>query len=154
MTRKRSTLTKRPFYRFQTTWRIDASASDAFEVLNEIERYPAWWPEIKDVRRIGEERAEVRIRAALPYTLHIQLQKEIADKPAGILRTSLTGDLEGWSSWSITPVAGACVLRFNEEVATTGSLMNAVAPIARPLFRLNHRLMMRHGERGLRRHLG
>lgn len=147
-------LTRRPFYRFQTTWRIEASASDAFRVLNDIERYPAWWPEIKEARLISEARADVRVRAALPYTLHIRLQKEIADEPAGILRTSLSGDLEGWSSWSISPVGGECWLRFHEEVVTTRRLMNALAPIARPLFRLNHSLMMRHGERGLRRHLG
>lgn len=154
MTRKRSTLTKRPFYRFQTTWRIEVSPSEAFDILNDIGQYPAWWPEIKDVRQIDEARAEVRIRAALPYTLHVQLEKEITDKPAGILRTSLTGDLEGWSSWSMTPVGRYCLLRFDEEVVTTRPLMNALSPIARPLFRFNHSLMMRHGERGLSSHLG
>lgn len=128
--------------------------SDAFEALHEIERYPAWWPEIKEVHPIDEARADVRVRAALPYTLHVQLQTEIADKRVGILRTSLTGDLEGWSSWSIRSVGSECLLRFDEEVVTTRPLMNALAPIARPLFRLNHSLMMRHGEQGLRRHLG
>lgn len=146
-------MTQRPFYRFQTTWRIEASRSEAFDVLNDIEQYPAWWPEIKEARQIDEARAEVRIRAALPYTLDMQLEKEIADKPAGILRTSLTGDLEGWSSWSMTAVGPYCLLRFDEEVVSTRPLMNALTPIARPLFRLNHSLMMRHGERGLRSHL-
>ena len=33
------------------------------------------------------------------------------------------------------------------------ALLRRLAPIARPAFRANHALMMRHGERGLRTYL-
>lgn len=132
---------------------MDASALDAFTALADIEGYPSWWPEIKEVRPIDETRVDVHIRAALPYSLHVRLHKVIEDRKAGILRTRLTGDLEGWSSWSIAALGAGCRLRFDEEVVTTKPIMNALTPVARPLFRLNHSLMMRHGESGLRRML-
>ena len=140
-------------HKFRSTWSVEGSAADVFHVLNNIGDYPRWWPEIRAVRLLDEAHAEVDIRAALPYWLRIQLEKEIADEAGGILRTRISGDLDGWSSWSITAVGGACLLRFDEEVVTTKRVMNALAPIARPLFRLNHTLMMRHGEQGLRRFL-
>lgn len=140
-----------PSYTFRTTWRVDASVRDAFTALADIEGYPRWWPEIKEVRPVEETRVDLRIRAALPYSLHVRLHKEIEDERTGTLRTSLSGDLEGWSSWSIEAFGTGCILRFEEKVVTTKPIMNALTPIARPLFRLNHFLMMRHGERGLRR---
>lgn len=45
------------------------------------------------------------------------------------------------------------LLRFDEEVVSTKPVMNLLAPIARPLFRVNHTRIMRHGEQGLRRFL-
>ena len=39
---------------------------------------------------------------------------------------------------------------FDEEVVTTKRTLNVLAPVARPLFKLNHEFMMRHGEAGLR----
>lgn len=142
-----------PSYTFRTTWQVDASVLDAFQVLADIEAYPRWWPEIREVRRVDRTRVDVHIRAALPYSLHVRLHKEVEDQEAGMLRTSLSGDLEGWSSWSIGAFGTGCTLRFDEEVVTTKPIMNALTPIARPLFRLNHFAMMRHGERGLRRML-
>lgn len=132
---------------------MNASATDAFAALADIEAYPRWWQEIKDVRPVDEARVDVRIRAALPYSLHVRLHKEIEDRQSGVLRTSLTGDLDGWSSWSIVPLLAGCSLRFAEEVVTTKPIMNALTPVARPLFLLNHSVMMRHGEQGLRRYL-
>lgn len=132
---------------------MDASVADVFAALADIEGYPRWWPEIREVRPVDETRVDVHIRAALPYSLHVRLHKQIEDPQAGILRTRLTGDLEGWSSWSVEALHTGCTLRFEEEVVTTKPIMNALTPVARPLFRLNHFLMMRHGERGLRRML-
>lgn len=140
-----------PSYTFRTTWRVAASVQDAFAALADIEGYPGWWPEIKEIRPIDEDRVDVRIRAALPYSLRVRLHKEIEDRETLVLRTALTGDLEGWSSWSMTALGTGCILRFDEEVVTTKPIMNALTPIARPIFRLNHSVMMRHGERGLRR---
>ncbi|MFN2557482.1 MAG: SRPBCC family protein [Nitriliruptorales bacterium] len=137
-------------YTFHSTWRVEASMSDTYGVLYDLEGYPSWWPEVKEVRRIDASRANVCIRTAFAYSLQLRLEKETSDQPAGLLRTRISGDLEGWSSWSITPIGRGCRLEFNEEVMARKGLLRALGPIARPLFRLNHALMMRHGEQGLR----
>ena len=144
-------LGRRAFYKFRSEWHVEHPALEAFDALADIEGYPAWWPEIKEVESIDETQVDVHIRAALPYSLRVRLHKEIEDRQALVLRTGLSGDLEGWSSWSITTLGTASTLRFDEEVVTTKPFMNALAPIARPIFSLNHSIMMRHGQRGLRR---
>jgi hypothetical protein len=70
-----------------------------------------------------------------------------------VLEAKLTGDLEGFSRWTITATGSGADLLFEEEVVTTKALLRRLAPIARPAFRANHALMMRHGERGLRTYL-
>jgi hypothetical protein len=141
------------FYRFRSEWRAGASTGTAFEVLKDIERYPQWWPEVKRVRRIDDARAEVRIRSLVPYVLNVTLQEDIADPQAGLLRTSISGDLVGWSSWTITALAGGSGLLYEQEVEVAKRLVSLLSPIARPLFRFNHALMMRRGEQGLNRYL-
>ena len=42
---------------------------------------------------------------------------------------------------------------FEEEVTATKALLRYLAPVARPAFRANHTLMMRHGQAGLRVYL-
>ncbi|MFE0458979.1 SRPBCC family protein [Kitasatospora sp. NPDC058965] len=72
--------------------------------------------------------------------------------PAGVLEAELTGDLVGWSRWTVHPAgAGAAVAVFEEEVRPGKALMRRLALPGRPLFLANHALMMRAGERGLRR---
>lgn len=140
------------YYRFHSTWRIGAPRARVYRMLSDIEGYPAWWSEIKAARRTDESRADVLVRSILPYSLRLGLHTEIADEHAGILRSRISGDLEGWSSWSIAEVGGSCLAEFEEEVVAMKPLMRAFSPVARPLFRFNHALMMRNGERGLRLH--
>ena len=65
----------------------------------------------------------------------------------------LSGDMEGTVSWTVEQVAGGCRLVYNQEVETNKRLLNVTAPIARPAFRANHALMMRHGQAGLRTYM-
>ncbi len=62
----------------------------------------------------------------------------------------MSGDLEGFARWSIDPVGAGCKLVYDQEVDTRKAVLNALAPVARPGFRINHSLMMRHGQAGLR----
>lgn len=141
------------FYAFRNEWNVRASTTTAFAVLNDIESYPRWWPEVRHVRRINDASAEVSIRSLVPYVLDVTLEKDVADAEAGLLRTSISGDLVGWSSWTITASAGGSRLSFEQEVEVTKRLVRVLSPVARPLFRFNHTLMMRRGEHGLDRYL-
>lgn len=50
--------------------------------------------------------------------------------------------------------ASVARLVIDQRVVVTKPLLRALAPVARPLFRANHTLMMRRGQRGLRAYLG
>ena len=65
----------------------------------------------------------------------------------------MAGDLEGFSRFSITPTSRGSRLVFEEEVTTNKRVLNWLAPLARPAFKWNHSLMMRHGLAGLKTYL-
>jgi hypothetical protein len=89
----------------------------------------------------------------LPFALRITAHRSRADAGAGVLEARLTGDLEGFSRWELTAAPdGGTLLSFSEEVEAVRPLLRRLA-FARPLFEVNHRVMMRAGERGLREHL-
>ena len=139
------------FYRFRSEWRLEAPRERAFETLKDLEGYVAWWPEVKEVKRIAEGRFEVVARATLPYELRFITSQSVVDENAGIIKAGLRGDLNGFTSWTLSQREGATVAVFDEEVHTGKRLLNVFALVARPAFRYNHTLMMRHGQDGLRR---
>lgn len=105
---------------------------------------------MKSVIPVSEDRAVVLIMGLLPYSLEFLMEKEVDDASAGVLRAGLSGDLEGFSSWTVKPEDGGCRLVYDQEVEVTKRLLQVLAPVARPFFRLNHRLMMYRGQKGLR----
>ncbi|MGH2701523.1 MAG: SRPBCC family protein [Actinomycetota bacterium] len=139
------------FYRFQSEWMLEASRERVFEALRDLEGYVAWWPEVKEVKRITEGRFEVVARATLPYELRFITSQSVLDESTGIIEAGLRGDLNGFSRWTLSQRNGHTVAVFDEEVHTGKRLLNVLAPVARPAFRYNHTLMMRHGQEGLRR---
>lgn len=102
---------------------------------------------------VDDATAYVMVRALLPYTLRFRLEQQVADPETGVLQASMTGDLEGWSRWTLSPSGGGCRLRFEEEVDVNRFLLKALSPVARPMLVANHYVMMRRGERGLRQFL-
>ena len=60
----------------------------------------------------------------------------------------------GIGSWRLYEDDGATAVLFEWRVHTTRWWMNALAPVARPVFRWNHDRLMRAGGRGLARRLG
>jgi hypothetical protein len=65
----------------------------------------------------------------------------------------MTGDLDGFSRWTISVHPTGTTVTFDEEVVATKPIVRKLEPIARPAFTLNHRRMMRSGERDLRTYL-
>ncbi|HEX2148892.1 MAG TPA: SRPBCC family protein [Actinomycetota bacterium] len=138
------------FYRFHSEWTVPADFETTFPVLQDLRTYARWWPEVKSVLPVSEDRAVVLIMGVLPYSLEFLMEKEVDDASSGVLRAGLSGDLEGFSSWTVKPENGGCRLVYDQEVEVTKRLLQVLAPVARPFFRLNHRLMMSRGQKGLR----
>jgi hypothetical protein len=140
-------------YRFTNVWLVEGEPHHAFEVLRELADYPLWWPEVKEVWQRDDSTIDVRCRAMLPYDLRFRMQRRHEDRDSGVLEVAMTGDLEGFSRWTISAAGRGCRLVFEEDVTLNKELLNRIAPVARGVFKLNHALMMRHGKRGLRTYL-
>jgi hypothetical protein len=140
-------------YVFRSVWTIEATLSDLYTVLADVRRYPAWWPEIRRVKELSDGRFEMVARSLLPYDLRFVSEERIQSRRPGVIEARLSGDLEGFARWSIESTGTGCRLVYDQEVDTRKALLNAVAPVARPGFRLNHSLMMRHGQAGLRTYM-
>ncbi len=101
-------------------------------------------------RKLDQSHFEVVARAFLPYELRFVSEGRIENWRRGVIDARLSGDLEGFARWSIESVGGSCKLVYDQEVDANKALLKALAPVARPAFRMNHSLMMRNGQAGLR----
>ncbi|WP_217141134.1 SRPBCC family protein [Streptomyces sp. AC627_RSS907] len=140
-------------YRFLSRWTLPAPAPDVYRSLERIEDYPRWWPQVREVTRLDDTSGLVRFRSLLPYDLTATLREGRRDPAAGVLEVALSGDMEGWARWTIIPSGTGALVRYDQEVVVRKPLLRRLAVPGRPLFRANHRLMMRAGRRGLAAHL-
>lgn len=141
-------------YRFRSTWRLDHPVAVVWDVLEAVPSYPSWWPQVRSVSIVELAAVRVTCRSALPYSLVFTSRPARREPSAGVLEARLSGDLEGWSRWTLADDgSGGTLAAFDEEVVLNRALLRFVEPVARPLLRLNHRWMMRGCRRGLAAHL-
>jgi Polyketide cyclase / dehydrase and lipid transport len=140
-------------YSFACTWAMPSPPAVLYATLERLDLYPQWWQQVKVAERIDEDTCRVVVQSRLPFSLRITAHRSRADAATGVLEARLSGDLVGFSRWVLTPAPdGTTTLTFSEEVEAVRPLLRRLA-FARPLFEVNHRMMMRAGERGLREHL-
>ncbi|WND38599.1 SRPBCC family protein [Streptomyces sp. BB1-1-1] len=140
-------------YRFRSLWALPGPVPAVFRALDRIEDYPRWWPQVRQVTRLDGTSGVVRFRSLLPYDLTATLREGRRDAGAGVLEVAMTGDMEGWARWMVAPRGTGALVRYDQEVDVRKPLLRRLAVPGRPLFRANHRLMMRAGRRGLAAHL-
>ncbi|MGW1774188.1 SRPBCC family protein [Streptomyces sp. NPDC002104] len=140
-------------YRFRSVWDLDAAPARVYAALETPESYPLWWPQIRAVAPAAGGSGTASIRSVLPYTLRVGAAELLRDPVRGILEVALLGDLEGWARWTVRARAGGTRALYEQEVEVRRPLMRLLGLPGRPVFRLNHTLMMRAGRRGLAAHL-
>jgi ribosome-associated toxin RatA of RatAB toxin-antitoxin module len=140
-------------YVFHTTWRFDHDADAVYAALADVAAYPSWWPQVRAARALDDGIGELRCRSLLPYDLTFVMQREVEDAEQRVLAARLEGDLHGTSRWTVTPADTGCTAVFDEDVEVGKRALRAAGRLARPALRFNHDLMMRSGEKGLRRML-
>ncbi len=138
-------------YSFSASWEVPAPVDEVAAVVVDLERYPEWWPQVRAVVKLGENTALVVCRSVLPYALELVLDAVSRQPPT--VEVAVSGDLDGWVRWTLTPAGGAGTrMEFTQEVETRGAL--AVASyVGRPLLSWNHHRMMAGCEAGLRERL-
>ena len=137
-------------YAFRSAWRVGAEPGEVYAVLEDLATYPAWWPEVRRAEPVDVDACRLTCRSLLPYDLAFTTSRSRQDPEAGVLEANMEGDLAGFSRWTISAAAGGTLAVFEEEVDATKPLLRRLAAVARPAFKANHTLMMRHGQAGLR----
>jgi hypothetical protein len=139
---------------------LEASRTDAWEVLQDPLRWPDWWRGVERVReldggdtqRVGS-RYRIAWRSRIPYELEFDFTVRGVDPPC-CMAGDADGDLAGEGRWRLFEQDGITAVLYEWDVRTTKAWMNAIGPLARPLFERNHDLVMRWGGEGLARRLG
>ncbi|MFB8036852.1 SRPBCC family protein [Streptomyces sp. NPDC056004] len=136
-------------YRFVSVWDLPAPPGAVYEILERADDYPRWWPQVREVTPVDGITGTTRIRSLLPYDLVMTVRERRRDPRAGVIEATLSGDLDGWVRWTVTPYGGGSRAVYEQEVEVHRRLMRLLAVPGRPVFRANHALMMRAGRRGL-----
>ncbi|MFI2201284.1 SRPBCC family protein [Streptomyces sp. NPDC020192] len=140
-------------YRFLSLWSLPAPPAAVYAALERPEDYPRWWPQVRAVTRLDGGTGVITIRSVLPYAMTITAHETRHDPAAGILQIAVSGDIEGWARWTVTAHGSGTLARYEQVVDVRKPLLRLLAVPGRPVFRLNHRLMMAAGRRGLERYL-
>ncbi len=136
-------------YRFVNVWHLKFRPEEVYSVLEDVGEYPRWWPEVRRVDRIDDSTVRIVARSVLPYSLTFRATDSRRDERSGVLEIAMLGDLDGFSRWTIEPERAGTLATFEEEVIARKKSLRRLAWVARPFFRWNHAVMMRHGRRGL-----
>jgi hypothetical protein len=144
-------------YDFVTVWRLEAPIDRVYDAIADSLRWPEWWSTVtavEQVRRgdpatgVGDVR-RYTFKGSLPYTLSFDLEVERLERPV-TLGGRASGELEGTGVWTLSEDApGRTVARYDWNVRTTRWWMNLLAPLARPVFKANHDLVMNAGAKGI-----
>jgi hypothetical protein len=140
-------------YEFRSVWHLHAAPDDVYAVLERLPDYPQWWPQVRSVTALGNDAYELVCRASLPYDLGFTTKQSVRSATDRVLEATMSGDLEGFSRWTISSDGDGTSAQFDEVVIATKPLLRRLELIARPAFKANHSRMMRDGERGLSTYL-
>ncbi|MBS0515741.1 MAG: SRPBCC family protein [Proteobacteria bacterium] len=140
-------------------WRIRAPVERVWAELVDPKGWPCWWPYVRDVQTVREGGAEglgsirrIDWSTRLPYRLVIEVEStEILRHRR--LRGRSRGQLDGEGLWLLRENDGVTAITYVWRVQLTKRWMRWLAPVLAPVFRWNHRGVMRVGEARLRRHL-
>lgn len=140
-------------YRFRSLWTLPAPPAAVYDALERVEDYPRWWRQVREVTRLDDTTGVIRIRSLLPYDMTFTAREVRREPASGVLEIAMSGDIDGWARWTVAPAAGGTLARYEQVVDVNKPLLRRFAVPGRPVFRANHRLMMRAGRRGLAAYL-
>jgi len=147
-------------YEFVTIWRVKAPIESVWNQIYHSLDWPTWWKGVEAVSEVqkGDESGVGSIhrytwKSKLPYKLSFDMQT-VRIEPPVLLEGIAVGELQGRGLWQLSAEGDETVVRYDWKVETTKQWMNLISPIARPLFKWNHNVVMSWGAKGLEERLG
>ena len=142
-------------YEFVTIWHVRAPVESVWNEIYHSELWPTWCKGVESVEevRAGDEKGVGSIRrytwkSKLPYRLAFDMET-VRVEPPMLLEGVATGELAGRGLWQLSKGGSDTVARYDWKVQTTKQWMNLLAPLARPVFKWNHNVVMSWGAEGL-----
>jgi uncharacterized protein YndB with AHSA1/START domain len=146
-------------YSFLTTWILEAPCEEVWAAIYAIEQWPAWWRGVNRVDKLEHGNGDGvgalyrhEWRSVIPYPVRFETRITNIDRPF-LIEAQADGELPGTGRWRFFDGRDTAVT-YEWNVHTTRPWMNVLAPIARPVFRWNHNVVMHQGGRGLADLLG
>jgi hypothetical protein len=147
-------------YEFLSTWVIEAPREVVWSTIEDVSAWPEWWRGVVSTREVAHgasdgngRRYRVRWRSWIPYELEFDFTVDEVGFPS-FMSGRAVGELEGTGVWRLHEDRGVTVVTYEWRVDTTVRWMNLVGPVARPIFRWNHNVVMHQGGEGLADLLG
>jgi len=146
-------------YRFLTAWYLEAPRGQVFETIHDSARWPDWWKGVESAVELepGDDDGVGSLsryvwKSRLPYELTFEIRTVRVERP-WLMEGLARGELAGVGRWRLFEHSGTTAVLYEWNVETTAQWMNLLGPVARPVFKWNHDLVMRQGGEGLARHL-
>jgi uncharacterized protein YndB with AHSA1/START domain len=147
-------------YSFITVWRFRAPLAPVWEAVYRSEEWPAWWRGVERVERLEPGGADgvgalqrYTWKSRLPYRLAFDMRLTRVE-PHSLIEGEAVGELTGRGLWRFSREGDVTQVRYDWNVRTTKPWMNLLAPVARPVFKWNHDVVMNWGAEGIARRLG
>lgn len=147
-------------YEFVTIWRVSAPIETVWNEIYHSEEWPTWWKGVESVVEVreGDKLGVGSVRSytwksKLPYRLTFEMET-VRVAPPVLLEGMASGELDGRGLWQLSSEGSETIARYDWTVETTKRWMNLLAPVARPIFKWNHNVVMSWGAQGLAKRLG
>jgi len=147
-------------FEFVSSWQVSAGREEVWDALVDFKQWPVWWPSLKKVVEtiqgdpdgIGQKATAVW-RGPLGYRLKMSIEAVERVHP-DFLRGVASGDVLGEGSWRLGTTEDEWTsIELDWNVKANLSWMEALAPVARPIFVSSHDHVMKKGADGLAAHL-
>ncbi len=146
-------------YSFVTVWQIAAPIQQVWDIISNNSDWPNWWKGVLKAATIKEGNendigkiVEYSWRSILPYTLNFKMTAEKIEKPF-LMQGNSVGELQGEGIWTFKEENNITTATCQWNVNTNKTWMNKLAFLFRPLFKWNHKIVMRWGAKGLAKKL-
>lgn len=147
-------------YHFITTWRMEATLDEVFNILGNPLALTDWWSEVylKVSELIaGDENGLGRVidlhtKGWLPYTLKWQFEVTGVSRPTGFALKAM-GDFNGTGEWTFVEKGGFVEVIYDWRIRAEKPIIKHLSFLLKPVFSWNHQWAMKKGEIGLRREI-
>jgi uncharacterized protein YndB with AHSA1/START domain len=139
---------------------VEAPREEVFQAIWDSDRWPSWWRGVESVVTLeeGDDEGVGSLgryvwKSRLPYRLEFDTRITRVERPY-TMEGQASGELAGTGRWQLFEEEGVTAAVYDWNVRTTAPWMNLLAPLARPVFKWNHDVVMRWGGEGIADLLG